>query len=283
MPTVSTAFMPCYILPSELSFYGLVGSGCTGDAMVADTVAMVQFASTLIDEACGRMDGDGNGSLVYSTYASRILVQVSNRNLIEIPQKPITAITPTVINDLQNMAASGTFNGQPFNCWYPSDLQPNTITVVSTGQLSGIISASGRYGYTRQNISLAYPDLFAFINPLNLVTMFGGPAPWVSMDVSNTDYDFKTGECWIPAGLQLQRYSEVWLTYNSGFDPRNIPRGIKFATAALTKNLLAKGGGTTGLQSFTLSRAGANMMMLPEVIDPTIDAMLAPYKNVRTY
>jgi hypothetical protein len=173
-------------------------------------------------------------------------------------------------------------NGQPFNCWCPGTLIANTINA-PFGGLSGLIAASGRYGYTRQDTSLAYPDLFAFINPLNLVTMFGGPAPWVPMDISNTDYDFKTGECWIPAGLQLQRYSEVWLTYNSGFDPRAIPRGVKWACSALVKNLLAKGGGTTGLSSFSLSRAGANMMMLPEVIDPTIQAMLAPYTNIKTY
>jgi len=277
MTTVNTAFMPCYILPEELSQFGLP---CSGEQ--SDIVNLVQTASTLIDEACGRVDGDGNGSLVYTTYSQRLLVQVRNRNLVEIPMKPIAAVTPDTVTDLQNMAATGTYNGQPFNCWYAGDLQPNTQPAAN-GLLSGIVAASGRYGYTRQDLSLAYPDLFAFINPLNLVTMFGGPAPWFAIDITQTDYDSKSGECWPPAGLQLQKYSELALVYNSGFDPRKMPRGIKFATAMIVKNLLGKGGGTTGLLSVSMSRSGANVTMMPDVIDPTIDAMLAPFKNIRSY
>ena len=130
---------------------------------------------------------------------------------------------------------------------------------------------------------MAYPDLFAFINPLNLVTMFGGPAPWVPIDITNTDYDWKTGEVWIPAGLQLQRYSEIIITYTSGFDPNCLPPGVKMATACITKNLMAKGAGTTGLLGMSLSRSGANFTFMPGIIDPTVDGLLTPYKAVRAY
>jgi hypothetical protein len=133
-------------------------------------------------------------------------------------------------------------------------------------------------------MSIAYPDLFAFINPLNLVTMFGGPAPWVAVDITNTDYDSKSGEVWVPAGLQLQRYSEILIVYNSGFDPNNMPAGIKLACACLVKNAMARGDGTTGLTSVSLSRAGANFGFAPgSLIDPTVDGLLMPFKSVIAY
>lgn len=275
MNTLYTQFTPCYVLPEEFGLFGLPCSGTQPDIM-----PLVLTASMLIDEACGRIDGDGNGSLVFTTYTSRLLMQVRNRNLVEIPMKPLSSVTPATVADLQALAATGTYNGAPFNPYYAGDLQANTQNNAA-GWLSAFVWASGRYGYTRQDQSLAYPDLFAFINPLNLVTMFGGPAPWTPIDITNTDYDRKTGECWVPSGLQLQRYSEIWVQYNSGFDPRYMPRAIKYACVAIVKNLLAKGG-TTGQVSFSLARSGANLTMMPEVIDPTIDAMLGPFKNVRS-
>jgi hypothetical protein len=166
------------------------------------------------------------------------------------------------------------------NYYLTGQLQPSTF-IGPMGTLSGIVGASGRYGYTRQDMSIAYPDLFAFINPLNLVTMFGGPAPWVAVDITNTDYDYKTGETWIPAGLQLQRYSEILIVYTSGFDPNAMPPGIKLATACLVKNALAKGDGTTALTSMSLSRSGASFGFMPgSIIDPTVDGLLLPFKKV---
>ena len=265
-------FYPCYIFESELSAYGLPTPDFVGDIM-----NLVQLASTIVDTECGRIDGDGNGSLVYTTYVQRLLLQTRNRNLLELPIKPIVGITQSQVNAMM-AAASGSPSG---NYWY-TGVQPSVFNAPN-GSLSGIIGASGRYGYGRQDISLAYPDLFAMINPLNLVTMFGGPAPWVSIDVTQTDYDGKTGEVWIPAGLQLQKYSEVYVIYNSGYDPFNMPRTIKYVTAALVKNALAKGDGTTGLLSMNMGRGGPTVGMYSSLIDPTLDRLLTPYKNVRSY
>ena len=131
---------------------------------------------------------------------------------------------------------------------------------------------------------MSYPDLFAFINPLNLVTMFGGPAPWTPVDVTNTDYDYKSGEMWVPAGLQLQKYSEVAVMYNAGFDPRKMPIGVKQACVCLVKNAMAKGDGTTALTGLSLGRSGANFQFMSgSLIDPTVDALLTPYRVVRAY
>lgn len=263
-------FQPRYIFPQEYTAYGLPDSSDQ-----PDIDNLVMLASTMIDEHCGRTDGDGNGSLVYTTYQERLLFQAPGRNLTLLPMKPIVALTATTVSGLQVLdAASGGY--------YYTGVQPNSV-IMANGNLSGIIAASGRYGYTRRDQSQTYPDLNALINPLTLVSLFGGPPPWIPIDMSNTDYDPKTGEIWVPAGLQLQRYSEVIITYNSGYDPRNMPKQIKLACAALTKNLMAKGSGTTGIRSQSLGRAGFSVTMTDDVIDPSIDRLLASFKMVRAY
>jgi hypothetical protein len=265
-----TPFAPCFIPEKELTRYGL-----PTPQDVPEVMSLVQFASSIIDEHCGRVDGDGNGSLVFTTYTQRILLQTRNRNLMQLPIKPIVAVDAATVTDLQN-AASGNYN------YTYTGVTPNTI-LDRSGQLSGLVAASGRYGYTRQDMAIAYPDLFAMINPLNLVTMFGGPAPWIPMDISNTDYDARTGEIWIPAGLQLQRYSEVLISYNSGYHPLAMPPAIKHACAALVKNALAKGAGTTALVSLQMGRSGANASFVQNLLDPTLLQLLTPYCNVRSY
>lgn len=263
-------FTSCYLFENELSQYGLPTPDRQDDIM-----NLVELASAIIDEACGRIDGDGNGSLAFTTYTSRILLQTRNRNLMVLPMRPVVGVPQSTVDEL--IASGGMVEGKNY---YYSGVQANTITQRNLGTLSGIISASGRYGYTRQDMSISYPDLFAFINPLNLVTMFGGPAPWVPMDISNTDYDNKTGELWIPAGLQLQRYSEVLISWNAGWDPRIIPRPVKLVCAAIVKNAMMRGG-ATALMSMNLGRAGANMSFGSDLLDPRLDQMLVPYKIVR--
>jgi len=260
-------FTPCFLLETELSSFGLPTPDIQSDIM-----NVVQLASTLVDTECGRIDGDGNGSLIYTTYVQRILLQTRNRNLVLLPMKPIVPIDIATVSALQT-AATGTPNT------FYTGVLPNLVNQPN-GMLSGIVACSGRYGYVRQDRSVGYPDLFAAINPLNLVTMFGGPAPWVSMDVSQIDYDPKTGEAWLPAGIQLQAYSEILITYNSGWNPLQIPWAVKFVTAALVKNALAKGDGTTGLLTMTLGRSGANATFFQGLLDPTLDRMLTPFKNV---
>lgn len=264
-------FSPCYILPDELCAFGLPTPDVQGDIMNT-----VQLASTLLDGECGRIDGDGNGSLVYTTYVQRILLQTRNRNLFMVGNKPIVGIPQATIDLL---AASGAASGGNF--YYTGVLANSTLG--PGGVLSGIIGASGRYGYSRQDMGAAYPDLQALVNPLNLVTLFGGPAPWIPFDVANTDYDSKTGEIWIPAGLQLTRYNEVLIQYNSGYSPFNIPRTIKHVCAALVKNALGKGDGTTALLTMSMGGGSANATFTPKLLDPTLDSMLQPFRNVRAY
>lgn len=264
------AFSPCFVFANEYAQYGLPTS-----ADQPDIDNLVQLASSMIDEFCGRTDGDGNGSLVYSTYIQRLNLQSPGRNLAYLPIKPIVAVSAAKVASLQALdAASGGF--------YYTGVLPNTILQLN-GSLSGIIACSGRYGYTRRDQSAQYPDMQSIVNPLNLITLFGGPAPWIGIDITNSDYDLKTGEIWLPAGLQLTRYSEILITYNSGYDPGNMPKQIKLATSALVKNLMAKGSGTTGIKSQSLGRAGFNVVMTEDIIDPNIERLLRSFVVVRAY
>ncbi len=192
MTSIYQQFAPRYLSEGELQSFGLPSPDD-----VPEIMNLVELASLLIDEDCGRIDGDGNGSLVVSTWAQRCLLQTRNRNLVECPMKPMMAVDSTLLGEIQ-ASATGTVNSTY------TGVQVNTVVSALNGCISPIIGCSGRYGYGRQDMSIAYPDLFAFINPLNLVTMFGGPAPWVPIDATNIDYDRRTGELWIPAGLQLQ-------------------------------------------------------------------------------
>jgi hypothetical protein len=266
-------FQPMYIFPTELTAFGLPTSDIQSDIQ-----NLVGMASSLIDIHCGRVDGDGLGSLVYTTYTQRVLLQTRNRNLIQLNAKPIVGLLNSTVAALQAQASGAPASGN----YFYTGVQANTLNAPN-GALSGLVAASGRYGYGRQDLSTAYPDLYAFINPLNLVTMFGGPAPWVAIDITNTDYDSKFGEVWIPAGLQLQKYSEVIMQYNSGYDPNAMPNAIKYVCAAMVKNALAKGDGTTAMLSFNMAQSGANATFANSLIDPTLQSFLQPFCSVRCY
>jgi len=286
IPSVQS-FQPWYIWPNEYAQYGLPTSPLTASGAIVpqpDIDNLVMLASITIDEHCGRIDGDGNGSLVYTTYQERLLFQAPGRNLTMLPIKPIVGITPATIASLQALdASSGSWSGMlGINSYYTGCL-PSIYTLVSTGQLSGIVACSGWYGYVRRDQSQTYPDLNALINPQSLVSLFGGPPPWIAVDCTNLDYDAKTGQLWVPAGLQLQRYSEIWVTYNTGYDPRNMPKQIKLACAAIVKNLMAKGGGTTGMLSANLGRAAFNVTMTQDIIDLNVQRLLRSFVAVRAY
>src|ERR1700675_3326989 len=111
-------FSPCFIFPGELSWYGLPTPAVQGDIM-----PLVQFASSLIDEYCGRVDGDGNGSLVWTTCVQRVLLQTRNRNLVEIPMKPIVGISQSQVTTLQ-VAATGSPSGN----FYYTGVLPSAFT-----------------------------------------------------------------------------------------------------------------------------------------------------------
>src|SRR5579864_8796484 len=91
-------FQPRFILPGELTQFGLPDSN-----RQPAILSFVDAASTLIDQHCGRTDGTGQGSLVYTTYIERLLLQARNRNILRVSFKPMVALTDSIVN---NLAAS---------------------------------------------------------------------------------------------------------------------------------------------------------------------------------
>lgn len=279
-------FIPRFILPAELTQYGLVDAN-----RQPNILSLVDAASSLIDIHCGRTDGTGNGSLVYSTYQERLLMQARNRNLNRVSFKPMVGIPASTISNLQasanappNAKGGASANVLMYTNYFWTGCSPNTVQVsnVPGYTLSPFLGASGRYGYSRRSESMIYPDLNYGINPLQIASFFGGPPTWTNIDVTMIDFDVQTGEVWVPAGLYLSQYTELVVVYNSGFDPLHMPPGIKQACAMLIRNFLSRGGGTTGLRSITAAGT-ANVSFTPDLIDTTIDRMLDPFKTVIAY
>jgi hypothetical protein len=266
---VAADFQPRFIGKDELTAYGLP------DATVqSDIITLVERASTLIDEACGRVDVDGNGSLVYTTYTERVLLP-RGRNMTRLSFRPLVAVPASV---QQELIASG--NADTDNNNFYTGFQANsTFAPAGSAVLSPLVSASGRYGYARRGDTNTYPDLNYMANVLQIASFFGGPPQFTVIDIAQCDYDPRTSEIWVPAGLYLSQYTEIVAVYNVGFDPRRIPKPIKHACASVTRNLLVRGGGATGLKAFGAGRVRAEFT--DSLIDSNVDQLLMPYKTVR--
>lgn len=263
-------FQPRFVFESELSKFGLPYNASGDNTAILN---LVDTASVMIDEFCGRTDGDGNGSLVYTTYQERILAQSPGRNYYVIPHRPIVAVTADQISAI--VALDSAASGNYFTGVLPS------VNTLADGRLSGIISASGRYIPARRDGYGFADEPNSWVNPLNTITLFGGPPPWNIIDMIQLDYDSQTGELWLSSGLYLARYSEVVVVYNSGYDPANMPVQIKRACAAVVKNLMAKGTGTTGMTSFSSSKIGMSAEFTEDVLDQNVQRMLAAFVTVR--
>jgi hypothetical protein len=256
-------FQPRYIAQSELAYYGLPDVDSQPNIM-----SFVDGASSLIDEYCARTDGDGNGSLVYTTYSQRMLLP-EGRNIVRTMFRPLVAVNATT---QQQLALSG----QYFNTGFT----PNIAIRPGIG-LTPLVGCSGRYGYSRRGSQQVYPDLNYGANILQIASFFGGPSNFTTIDITSIDFDPITGELWFPAGLHLSQYTEVIIQYNSGYDPRDMPKSLKHACANLIRNLMAKGGGTTGMKSFSVWRVSGQFD--DDLIDPTVERLLRPYVTVLAY
>jgi hypothetical protein len=255
------SFQPLYILESELDSYGLPGSDVQPNIM-----SLVALASSYIDEYCGKTDADGNGSLVYTTYSERILLP-EGRNIFRVSFRPLVAVSVDTMNLL---AASGQN--------YYTGFQANTQNKVGTTLLTPIISAQGRYGYARRGGQNIYPDLNYGANILQIASFFGGPPTFTTIDTTTADYNSINGEIWVPAGLYLSQYTEIVITYNAGFNPLDMPKAVKHATATLIRNLLGRAGGTLGMKSMTSGRV--NVQFTDDLVDTSTDKMLQKFKTV---
>lgn len=275
-------FQPRYVLPNELPLFGLPDVN-----RQPAILSLVDAASTLIDQYCGRTDGTGTGSLSYTTYVERILMQALSRNIARLTFKPLVAIPANVMANYQ--ASANYIPPNPKNPllnvnYFYSGFQANTLGIngVPFSSITPILGCSGRYSYGRRSEAAIYPDFNYGANILQIAAFFGGPPNWTPVDLTQSDFDISTGEIWIPAGLYLANYKEIVVQYNSGFDPLNMPRPIKHACAMLIRNFLSRGGGTTGLRSMMLT-GGANVSFTEDLIDSTVENMLDPFKVLMAY
>lgn len=276
-------FRPRFILPQEMPLYGLPSADDQPNIL-----ALVDAASTLIDQYCGRTDGNGQGSLVYTTYAERLLFQARGRNILRVSFKPMVVVDGTTVQELTasaNAALPVNWSSQPllYTNSYWTGVQQNTI-VRPDGSTSSILSASGRYGYARRNDFAVYPDLNYGMNLLQIASFFGGPPGFTPIDVTGIDWDreSQSGEIWVPAGIYMSQYTELVCVYNAGFDPRNMPGAIKIATSQVVRNFLARAGGVTALKSIS-GQGMVNYQLTDSDIDPTTASMLDAYRNVIAY
>lgn len=276
----SAPYQPMFIFPSEYNKYGLPSS-----TDQPDIDNLVQTVSGMVDKHCQRVDSDGNGSLVYSTYTERLLNQSPGRNIMLLPMKPLQALQQADIDLLKGWASSGAWQQQVLgltvtgNFFYTGCLP--SINILNDGRLSAVIGASGWYAYQRRDIYPLSHDPYGIINPLNTQTFFGGPPPWIPIDMVNLSYDERTGEMWYAAGQWMERYTEIVVQYTSGFNPLALPSTLKQAVASAVKNILGMGGGATGMRAF---RAGkASVEFTPDLLDENIKRQLESFVAVRAY
>lgn len=250
---------PQFLQVNELGTYGL-----PDPTEEQNIVPYVQQASTLIDQYTGRQDTDGFGSLIWTTYTQRIFLP-EGRNIFRISFRPMTAVDQATFNSYpasaHNLAAA------------------NTQTASDQITLSPILSITGRYGYARRAQQQVYPDLNYGANILQIASYFGGPPQFTPIAVANTDFDPKTGELWVPAGLYLSAYTEVQVQYNSGYPPDKLPSPIKQATAMVVRNFLTRP--STGLKGFGVGRVHNEFS--EDLVDPTVQHLLQPYLTVQAF
>ena len=271
MPLNLQSLQPQYVLDSELSKYGLPSVDTE-----PNIISYIQKASSLIDQHCGRIDTTGWGSLVWTTYTERLFLP-EGRNITRLTYKPPVAIDPVTY---ANYGASGVISFAQYGVSGTTNLlAPNTQLAADGVRLSPIVALAGRYGYGRRAQQQVYPDLNYGANILQIASYFGGPPQFTPIDVSMTDYEPLTGEIWIPAGLYLSAYTEIWAVYNAGFPPDAMPYFVKNACATLVFNYLATP--ATRLRSFGVG--SVHHEFTPDLIDSNIANMLNPVVNTVAY
>jgi len=92
-------FQPRFLMQNETAGFGLPDGN-----RQPNILALVDGASTLIDQYCGRTDGWGQGSLIYSTYMERITLQARGRNITRVSFKPMVGIDANTVNTLMASA-----------------------------------------------------------------------------------------------------------------------------------------------------------------------------------
>lgn len=98
-----------------------------------------------------------------------------------------------------------------------------------------VLAGKGRYAYGRRaDAPSGNTDDF---NLLAVYSQFGGPPAWEMFNPASTEFDPRTGDLWIPAGIMLAYYTEVEVTYVAGYSAATLPEPVKLACSKLILTL----------------------------------------------
>ena len=105
---------------------------------------------------------------------------------------------------------------------------------------------------------------------------FSLPGAWTTVDPATLDFVADTGELTFPLNILGLPYNEVLVTYTAGLAA--LPGAVKCACAQIVKNAQATPGlnvKSSKLDTLQLQYFSASL------VDPTVQAMLAPWVSVR--
>lgn len=271
-------FQPVYIFQGELGSYGL-----PAPCQKANIMQLVAQASGAIDNYCQKPDSEGYGSLVYSTYTEIVpIARGGIPTVFRISKRPMIGLSSDTVEALQasgisfSTSTTGFLEGtQPFDNGALISTETR-LSAAFPGELCSIIALSGRFAPTRPSQLPEMP--LNYINPLAIGGLYGGVPTWFALDPALCGYDPKQGKIMAPSGFYFSQFSEMSVTYTSGFDPRNIPKNVKQATANLVQNMLAKP--IAGVTQASYSQAAMNLTFSPTYFDDWTCMLLRPYVNV---
>jgi len=105
---------------------------------------------------------------------------------------------------------------------------------------------------------------------------FSLPGAWTTVNPATVDFVADTGELTFPLNILGLPYNEVLVTYTAGL--ATLPGAVKCACAQIVKNAQATPGlnvKSSKLDTLQLQYFSASL------VDPTVQAMLAPWVSVR--
>lgn len=159
--------------------------------------------------------------------------------------------------------------------YLPSD---RSIARCAQWPVVSVPSAQGRYSYGRRSQQVA--GNFSEFNLLSILQNFGGPSPWVPIDVTQLGINPTTGEMWIPAGILLAYYSDLRVWYLAGWQQQYLPLALKQACANVVSNMIQVAG--TPMQSSLFKKIQTGDTSIERFADAAIDdqtkLMLEPFR-----
>lgn len=143
--------------------------------------------------------------------------------------------------------------------------------VLSNRPVVDILSASGRYGYTRRDRRMHSYWNYDYIAA---IAVLGSPAGWVDIDINQIEFYDATGEFWLPTGALLQQYTQVQIKYRAGYT--EIPARLKSALINVINNVCNRG--ASNRNQFGIGRSSQKFESGTRAyVDEATLSMLEPY------